>query len=172
MTPMWLLRVGARLFFLGMGVAARIPRARYARFFVLPYWCTHAVARGKNARAAAFAQELLTLAAQYSDDWNYGNALHHAHLVLGRVALAAGDRVTAGSELLEAGRTPGSPQLNSFGPNMQLAADLLAVGDHGVVIQYFDLCRAFWTMGGESLDRWSQDVAEGRSPEFGTNLVY
>jgi hypothetical protein len=55
---------------------------------------------------------------------------------------------------------------------MRLACDLLAVGEREVVRQYFDLCRTFWELGNEFLDRWDRDVAEGRAPNFGPNLVY
>jgi hypothetical protein len=49
-------------------------------------------------------------------------------MVLGQVALRRGDAKKAASFLLAAGKTWGSPQLNSFGPNMPLANDLLAAG--------------------------------------------
>jgi hypothetical protein len=170
--PLWLLRIWLPLYQFGLGVRARLPGGRYSRFVILPDWCKRAVEHGESTRATALAQELLALAGGYPDDWNYGNALHHGHLTLGRVALAVGDLARARAELLEAGRTPGSPQLNSFGPNMRLACDLLAVGEREVVRQYFDLCRTFWELGNEFLDRWDRDVAEGRAPNFGPNLVY
>ena len=131
-----------------------------------------AVDRGMYEQAYGLARDLLELAEHYQHDWNYGNALHHGHLILGRVALAAQDLAGARSELLLAGRTPGSPQLNSFGPNMSLALDLLRAGQRDVVIQYFDLCRRFWEMGGHQLGAWAVDITEGREPQFGTNLVY
>src|SRR5688572_19086141 len=60
------------------------------------------------------AEEVLRLAPRYPKSWNYGNALHHGHLVLGMVALRANDVPRAKEHLLKAGRTPGSPQLDSF----------------------------------------------------------
>jgi hypothetical protein len=67
---------------------------------------------------------------------------------------------------------PGSPQLNSFGPNMRPVRDLLAVGEREVVRQYFDLCCNFWKLCKEPLDRWDYDVADSRAPNFGPNLIY
>lgn len=74
--------------------------------------------------------------------------------------------------LRAAGETPGSPQLNSFGPNMTLAKDLLERGERDAVLAYFEACRVFWKMGGNSLDAWRQDVEAGRIPNFGANLRY
>ena len=41
-----------------------------------------------------------------------------------------------------------------------------------MVIEYFDLCRKFWTMGDAKLDQWTKDVRAGTVPDFGANLVY
>lgn len=170
--PRWLLRIYLAVTHFVLGALARLPGGRYSRFVILPAWSKRAVDRGQNDRAIRFAHELLALSKSYPDDWNYGNAIHHGHLVLGRVALATGDLEAARRELLEAGRTPGSPQLNSFGPNMRLAEDLLSAGEMHAVREYFDLCRTFWKMGTRFLDQWSDDVASGRAPKFGPNLVY
>ena len=62
--------------------------------------------------------------------------------------------------------------MNSFGPNMSLARDLLEKGERETVLQYFELCRKFWKMGQRNLDQWTEDVKAGRTPEFGANLVY
>jgi len=98
--------------------------------------------------------------------------VHHGHLILGRVALAARDLRSARQELLAAGNTPGSPQLNSFGPNMELALQLLRAGDHEVVLEYLSLCRRFWQLGQPQLDHWTSDVMAGREPAFGAHLLY
>ena len=62
--------------------------------------------------------------------------------------------------------------MNSFGPNMSLAKDLLEKGERDTVLQYFELCRKFWTMDYGKLDEWSQEVRAGKIPRFGANLVY
>lgn len=71
------------------------------------------------------ALEYLDLANSYQTNWNYGNAIHDANITLGRIALRKGKIEEAKAFLLNAGRTPGSPQLSSFGPNMILAHELL-----------------------------------------------
>lgn len=119
-----------------------------------------AFAAGLNDDAKAFATKLL------EDDaagWNRGNRIHHGNLILGQIALADGDVGEAKSRLLLAGKTPGSPQLNSFGPNMQLAKELLERGETEVVLEYFELCRKFWTSPNQNLDRWADDVKANRT---------
>jgi len=47
-------------------------------------------------------------------------------------------------------------------------------GERDVVLEYFDLCRRFWSMNMNDgkLDQWSQDVKAGKMPSFGANLEY
>lgn len=127
---------------------------------------------GDLSKAKQYASELLKLATQVKKDWNYGNAIHKSNLILGRVALASGDTESAKKYLIAAGKTKGSPQLNSFGPNMTLAKELLEMGEKDIVIQYFGLCDKFWDMGHEQLKTWTQKVKEGKVPDFGANLDY
>ena len=126
----------------------------------------------KNEQAETYARELLDLAQSLERDWNYGNAIHDGNMVLGRLALVHGDKEEAKRRLLEAGKTPGSPQLNSFGPNMSLARELLVAGEREVVIEYFRRCLGFWEHGRERLKDWIALVEGGRLPDFGANLVY
>lgn len=122
--------------------------------------------------AERFAQQALAVAREFPDDWNYGNAIHDGNMVLGRLALARGDVDEARSRLLRAGRTPGSPQLDTFGPNVSLARDLLDVGERETVLEYFRLCREFWDSERRPLDRWVVIVEQGGRPEFGANLYF
>ena len=74
--------------------------------------------------------------------------------------------------MIEAGKTPGSPQLNSFGPNMMLAKELLNKDEKDVVIEYFKLCGSFWKMDRGRLKQWTDTVKNDGIPDFGTNLDY
>jgi tetratricopeptide (TPR) repeat protein len=127
---------------------------------------------GDIRKARAYAERLLDASKSERGGWNYGNAVHKANLILGRVAVAEGRLPDAVTFLRAAGATPGSPQLNSFGPNMSLAKDLLERGETESVLAYFEACRVFWKMGGSRLDAWRQDVEAGRIPNFGANLRY
>jgi Flp pilus assembly protein TadD len=142
------------------------------RFYRLDELTKAAFDAGEDAKAAQFADELLQAAAPREGDWNYGNAIHHANNTLGRIALKKGNTKTAAEYLLKADQTPGSPQLDSFGPNMSLAKELLEAGQRDSVLQYFELCRKFWDSHGEVLDKWANQVKAGEVPNFGANLVY
>ena len=131
---------------------------------------------GDVARMQRFAPDLLSRAASFKSDWNYGNAIHYGNLALGRAALAGGDVEAAKKYLRAAGDTPGSPQLNSFGPSMILAGELLARGEKDAVLQYLDQVELFWrdtSVGcfkvkgpSEYLATWRKDIAAGRTPDF------
>ncbi len=127
------------------------------------------IADAKNS-----AESLLAMSGKFKGDWNYGNSIHHSHLVLGRLHLMEGKVEQAKKELKLAGQTPGSPQLNSFGPNMTLAKELLEKGEKTAVLEYFDECLKFWTMDHAKTDvaAWKKDIANGKIPDFRAHLVY
>lgn len=157
----------------GAYALGRLTGGRHVTFLGLRDAAERALRRGQLDKTSRLAQELLDLAEQYRHDFHYGNAVHHGHRLLGEVALRRGDIGRAREELLAAGRTPGSPQLNSFGPNMRLAKALLEVGERDVVLQYFELCGVFWKHDIQgSLSGWTAAVREGRMPEFRGNLIY
>lgn len=147
-------------------------KAEYARWCKLGDAAKRSLARGRDADAKSFAEELEQLAQKYTKDWNYGNAIADYNIVLGRLALKSGNVATARKRLLAAGRSPGSPTLDTFGPNMALAKELLTKGGRIVVLAYFELCRRFWKDDDGKLDKWKKDVAHGRAPDFGANLDY
>jgi len=63
----------------------------YERFVTLGYAAKAALLAGNNEKADLYSNELLEIAPQYQDDWNYGNAIHDGHLVLGRIAVKNGN---------------------------------------------------------------------------------
>lgn len=144
----------------------------YHRWVSLGATAKAALAIGKDSEAKSFAEELQRLAPSHSKDWNYGNAIQDFNIVLGAIALKIGDTDAAKNHLLDAGRSPGSPQMDTFGPNMTLAKALLDAGQRDVVLEYFELCRKFWEMHRGRLDEWRDEVKAGRVPNFGANLVY
>jgi hypothetical protein len=114
--------------------------------------------------AANAAVQCLSLVSTFGDDWNHGNAIHNANSVLGRIALRQGDLEAAKHHLVLAGATPGSPQLDSFGPDMDLAAELFASGERDCVIAYLKDCRKFWDKG--VVKKLIRQVETGKSPQF------
>jgi len=144
----------------------------HERFYALNDAAKESFVAGNLEDAKKYAQELMSLLPTYPGDWNYGNAVQDANLVLGRIAVKDGHVTEAKQYLIAAGNSPGSPQMNSFGPNMSLAKDLLEKGERQVVLEHFELCRKFWKMHDGRLDKWSQVVKDGKIPDFGANLVY
>lgn len=142
------------------------------RFYALNCAAKESMNVGKKEEAKKYAEELNALMGKYPKDWNYGNAVQDVPIVLGRLALREGKIDEAKTHLLEAGKSPGSPQINSFGPNMTLAKDLIEKGEKEVVIQYFDLCAKFWEMDFGKLAAWKAQVEKGETPDFGPNLLY
>jgi tetratricopeptide (TPR) repeat protein len=142
------------------------------RFYELGDLATSALEAGDAAKAEQYASELLQDAQAFKTNWNYGNAVHKGNIVLGRIALQRHDIEGAKKYLLLAGETPGSPQLDSFGPNMTLAKGLLERGEQEVVISYLQSCEKFWKMGGVKLQSWIATVKAGGTPDFSANLDY
>ncbi len=104
----------------------------------------------------------------------FGNRIHHGNLLLGRIALREGNVEEAKNRLIAAGTTPGSPQLNSFGPNMALAKELLEKGERDVIGKYFFLCSNFWDSdrAQAKMDQWWDQIKEGKIPDFRAHLYY
>jgi TonB family protein len=140
------------------------------RFYMLDELAYGAYKAGADDKAAAYANELLKSAGDNRDDWNYGNAIFDAHTVLGLLAIRHDDIAAARAHLLDAGNTPGSPQLDSFGPDMVLAKALLEKGDRGAVLDFLAACGKFWKAGRTRLDAWSEAVRKGETPRFEMNL--
>lgn len=97
---------------------------------------------------------------------NYGNIIHDANQILGRVAVRDGKLADAKTYLLKSGATPGSAQLNSFGPQMPLARELLEKGEKETVLQYLDLVSKFW-----AADKEQSELAKQLSKEHATTIA-
>lgn len=138
---------------------------------LLEHLARAAFVAGETAKAGEFAEAMLI---RYPDE---GASLdsrqtHYGNLTLGRLALRQGDTGEARARLLAAGRIDGGPALSSFGPNMALALDLLEAGATDVVLEYFELCAAFWERGQDQLAAWTEAVEAGEIPNFRGNLIY
>jgi hypothetical protein len=147
-------------------------RTQIEKFYELGPAAKESFNAGKIEEARGYATNLMALIPRYKRDWNYGNAIQDANLVLGRIAVKEGRINDTKQFLLRAGASPGSPQMNSFGPNMSLAKDLIEKGERDAVLTYFGQCRIFWKLDAGKLNQWSQEVKAGKVPDFGPNLVY
>lgn len=146
-----------------------------ARHHILIYLAPAALAANETKKAETFAQELLDTGEKLKSAPGfgssfYGRSVYIANIVFGHIALNANDIGKAKEHLLAAARIPGSPELNSFGPNMKLAKQLIEKGERQTVIEYFDLCAKFWKSQNGRLERWKAAVERGETPDFGFNL--
>jgi len=139
------------------------------RFYSLDDMASLAFNSGDLNKAADYSNELLKMSSLYKNNWNYGNATFDAHTMLGRVALKKGDIAGAKLHLIEAGKTHGSPQLDSFGPSMDLAKELLATGETAVVIEYLESCKRFWDCDYGSLSKWIKEIKATGTTNFSPN---
>jgi len=123
--------------------------------------------------AQSDANDLLSQAIREKTDPYYGSGIFYAYLVDGLIALKRDHNVGLADNFLRAaGHTPGSATLNTLGPNMMLARDLLAQGDRFGVLDFLKLCRSFWTKGQNQMTEWEKTIASGNIPDFGRNLNY
>ena len=151
---------------------AALPDDAFKRFLALPRIAMAALYSGDMAGAEGYAREVLADISRFPN-FSSGDATFYGNLVLGSVALKRDHDVGAAKTwLLAAGKTVGTPALDTFGPNMSLAKDLLDAGERDAVLQYFDECRSFWKDGVEKLNQWTDKVRQGSMPTFGANLVY
>ncbi|MES9828409.1 MAG: tetratricopeptide repeat protein [Candidatus Thiodiazotropha sp.] len=127
---------------------------------------------GNYDEARSISTELLKVAEQYKDDWNYGNALHHGNTVLGLIAIKEGKIDQAIKYLRKSGNVEGSPQLDSFGPSRCLAMELLLKDRNHEVIEYLESVESFWEHGYKELPKWIKIIRSGEIPETWQRLKY
>jgi tetratricopeptide (TPR) repeat protein len=138
----------------------------------LPEAAQAAFEAGEYEKAGAYSKKALNLAAQPENVADSADAGHYGNIVLGRIAVRQGDVAGGSAYLLKSAAIKGNPHLDTFGPNMMLAKELLEKGERTSVLQYFDLCGAFWKDDDGKLKQWRSSVASGTNPDFGANLRY
>jgi hypothetical protein len=127
-----------------------------SRDYLGQWLCAAAVTADDLDFATSCATDQLARFANKKDDWNHGNVIHHANLALGEVALRRGKVDEAAGFLKKAGATPGSPQLNDHGPDVELAKKLLAAGRTEDVAAFAIACKRFWVNGGDAPEEWAR----------------
>ena len=154
--PRWLQRPVSRALWV---VAAAAPEERARR----------ALTAGRLQRARRIGTSLLGHPI-WLGRWNIANRVHWGHVVLGLADVRAGDDASAEQHLLAAGSAAaalgGSPQLNSFGPDFDLAAQLLEHGRRDAVGVYLNSCKVFWSDPRSVLDAWETAIRNGEQPRL------
>jgi hypothetical protein len=140
--------------------------SRLRRFYSLDDLITEAYNNNDDELAKELASEYLELALVYRCNWNYGNATHDANRILGLMSINNGHIDEAAAYLLKAGKSTGSPQLDSFGPKLDLANELLKLGKSNEVLIYLKDIRSFWQMDDGSIAKWMESIESGGQPEL------
>jgi hypothetical protein len=112
--------------------------------------------------------------------FNFGNTIHDANTLLGRVALKEDDVEQAKAYLIKSGECPTSPQLASFGPSYVLARELLERGEKDIVLDYLDLVPNLLVHPSDSsnsrmmlnnqseidvVKKWKEEIMAGKIPD-------
>ena len=143
-----------------------------AEFVQLGRRLLRAYAKRDYFTVSSVALAYLDAAEHHRQSIHYGNAIHQANTLLGLVELQHGRIEKATDYLLSSARTPGSPQLQAFGPSMLLADRLLALGQRRAVVKYLKECRCIWRLSFGTLFKWRWQINRGSTPDFGANLSY
>lgn len=109
-------------------------------------------------------EEQLALAETYKNNWNYGNAIHDGNRILGLISYHRGDFDVAAAYLVESGKSSGSPQLGSFGPELDLADLLLKKGKINEVKNYLQGVQLFWKRDNGMVATWVTSIDNGEQP--------
>lgn len=121
------------------------------------------------ARAAGRMENALK---SQKENWFDGNLFYWFYISKGLLAVHEGNYEAAGTFLLKAGDTSGSPQLDTFGPNMILADQLLKHGGREAVLEFLEKIKKFWKPQFRKSDVWAKEIRDGKHPSFGANLRY
>jgi beta-lactamase regulating signal transducer with metallopeptidase domain len=138
------------------------------RSYLLPDLAKAALATDQLEKAAEYADQMLAT----TESMFKGDLVYNGNFVLGMIAVKKGDIEAAEKYLLAAGDTTGSPVLNSFGPNMSLAKELLDRGRRDTVLTFLKKCYLFWNKSTSPCGKWIQELEEGKKPDFRRNLNY
>lgn len=169
----WLLSIGAkknsprmRRAFIEMQEAIRKIKTPARKRYLYDDLAEIAFDLGEWAIAEKTAKKSVSLAGKFESDWYDGNAVHDGNCILGRIALRNGKMRKAVFHLDEAGKTRGSPQLDSFGPNLVFAQEMLRTGQNKPVIRYLNACKRFWEGNTRWLSECISQIESGKTPKL------
>lgn len=148
--------------------------ASLKRFYALNELMNKQFTKANYYNARELANEYLQLALLHNQNWNSGNAIHDANRILGLMSLNEGEIEEAVAFLLKSSESRGSPQLDTFGPNLDLANLLLKEGKIVEVKTYLTNIKIFWEMDNGVVNEWLNQIELGESPElhrFGQHLI-
>lgn len=136
------------------------------RFYALGDLIIDAYLNADFDQTKTLISEYLKLAHVYRCNWNYGNAIHDANRILGLISLNDGKIDEAAKYLISSGKSTGSPQLDSFGPELDLANELLKLGKTREVLIYLKDIELFWDLNDGRINKWVEEIESGGKPEI------
>ena len=117
-------------------------------------------------KAEQYSLESLSLSGGYVNNWNYGNSIHNANMVLGRLSLRDGKIEVAKEYLLKSAQSKGSPQLDTFGPSLMLAKEVLEAGEKEAVLKYLRSVSTFWEMDNGCIGNLINEIENNKESIF------
>ncbi|MFK5951384.1 MAG: hypothetical protein QM500_21730 [Methylococcales bacterium] len=139
---------------------------RLNRFYELDKLINEQFQNGNYIKSKELISEYLSLAEVYNNNWNYGNAIHDANRILGLIHYNQRQVDIAAEYLIKSSQSTGSPQLNTFGPEMDLANLLLQDGRVEEVEVYLNGIKKFWKMDSGVVNNWLQQISKGGKPKL------
>ncbi len=139
---------------------------RLNRFYSLEDLISAEYKKGNYEAAIEYINEYLELATHYQGNWNFGNAIHDGYRYLGLIGYSQGDLNRAAEYLVKSSESTGSPQLDTFGPELDLANLLLQEGKTEEVKIYLNGIKRFWEMDNGVIDNWLEQINNGERPEL------
>lgn len=116
--------------------------------------------------AEKYSRELLRINNVIEENWNHGNAIHHAHTIIGLVRFDDEDIDSAKNHLVKSSKTTGSPQLDSFGPTFLLAQKMVEAGESESCEKFLNNCSQFWKMDNGRIAEWLKEIERGEIPQM------
>lgn len=117
---------------------------------------------GDNRLASESANSVLA-ASTDSNDWTYGGAQHDMNLVLAGVAFRSQNPNEARRRVMQASRTPGSPELDTLGPHFGILYDIVrSGGDRTMLLDYLEAIQKFWKS--DLPEQWLASLKTGKEP--------
>jgi tetratricopeptide (TPR) repeat protein len=97
---------------------------------------------------------------------------YFGYFTKGMVAVKKGDNEKAVEFLLKSGDAYKAHNSLVQGPNMSLAKALLEAGQKDAVIEFLDKCGKVWKTGQGKIGKWTVEIKDGKTPDFGRSLYY
>jgi hypothetical protein len=152
--------------------AAELTLDDRGRFALYPELAKAALHAGEPRRARELADHLLDHACDPKYALERARSIHTANVVLGMIALNAGEVETARFRLIESAKVGDLLPFESLYPDLTLAQELTKSGEHATVLRFLELCSGFWVEEAETLAKWMDSLALGQSPDFRSHLSW